>query len=120
MPRYVDGFLLPLPKKNLKTYAKIANHAGKIWREHGALEYRECVLEDTKTLPMLTFPALIKAKKGETVIFAWIVYKSRAHRDRVNKKVMADPRITQFFDPKNPPFDCARMGYGGFEVIVAR
>jgi uncharacterized protein YbaA (DUF1428 family) len=120
MPRYVDGFLLPLPTRNLKTYRRIAGNAGKIWRQHGALEYRECVLEDPKTAPMLTFPAVAKVKKGETVILAWIVYKSRAHRDRVNKLVMADPRLTRFFDPKKPPFDCKRMAYGGFTVLVQR
>ena len=123
MARYVDGFVIPLPKKNIGAYRKIANNAGKIWREHGALEYRECVIEDADPagpMSMITFPKLAKAKKGEAVVFAWIVYKSRAHRDRVNKKVMADPRMMQGFDPKNPPFDCRRMTYGGFDVLVDR
>jgi uncharacterized protein YbaA (DUF1428 family) len=123
MPRYVDGFVLPIPKKNLKAYKKIATNAAKIWREHGALEYRECVIEDsdpTGPMKMVTFPALAKVKKNETVVFAWIVYKSRAHRDRVNKKVMADPRICKGMDPANPPFDCKRMTYGGFTVLVGR
>src|SRR5687768_2368878 len=105
MPRYVDGFVIPMPKKNLAAYKKIATNAGKIWREHGALEYRECVIEDPEPMgpaAVITFPTLAKAKKGEVVVFAWIVYRSRAHRDRVNKLVMADPRIHKGMDPKNP------------------
>lgn len=120
MPRYVDGFVIPMPKKNLPLYKKIANNAGRLWRQHGALEYRECVIEDLNPMGLVAFPALAKAKKNETVVFAWIVYKSKAHRDRVNKKVMSDPRIHEFMDPKYPPFDCKRMAYGGFTVLVDR
>lgn len=123
MARYVDGFVMPIAKKNLAAYKKIARNAAKIWREHGALEYRECVIEDADPvgpMKMVSFPALAKAKKNEAVVFAWIVYKSRAHRDRVNKRVMNDPRICQGMDPANPPFDCSRMAYGGFTVLVDR
>lgn len=123
MARYVDGFVIPIARKNIGAYKKIANNAGKIWREHGALEYFECVIEDAEPMGptgMVTFPKLAKVKKGEVVVFAWIVYKSRAHRDRVNKLVMADPRIHKGMDPKNPPFDCRRMAYGGFTVVVER
>ncbi|MBA3698129.1 MAG: DUF1428 domain-containing protein [Planctomycetes bacterium] len=120
MARYVDGFVIPMPKKNLALYKKIATNAGKIWREHGALEYRECVLEDPNPMGLPGFPGLAKTKKNETVVFSWIVYKSRAHRDRVNKKVMADPRIQKGMDPANPPFDCKQMAYSGFTVLVDR
>ena len=115
---YIDGFLLPLPKKNIQTYRRLAEQAAKLWREHGALEYRECIGDDLTGCGMVPFPQAAGAKKGETVVFAWIVYKSRAHRDRVNKKVMADPRMHALM-PKKPPFDCARMCYGGFDVPVA-
>jgi uncharacterized protein YbaA (DUF1428 family) len=115
---YVDGYVLPVPKKNLKAYRRLAQQAGEIWREHGALEYRECVGDDLKTKMGVPFPKSAKAKSGETVIFAYIVFKSRAHRDRVNAKVMKDPRITGMCDPKNMPFDCKRMVYGGFRVLV--
>jgi uncharacterized protein YbaA (DUF1428 family) len=116
--RYVDGFVLPLPTKNLKTYIGISRKAGRIWREHGAQEYRECVGEDLKVKMGLPFPRLAKTKPGETVVFSWIVYKSRAHRDQVNKKVMADPRMAKMMDSKKMPFEVKRMAYGGFEVIV--
>jgi len=115
---YVDGFVLPVPKKNLKAYAKMAGLAGKIWKEHGALEYRECVGEDLNQKMGLPFPKYCKLKSGETVVFAWIVYKSRAHRDRVNAKVMKDPRLTESMQGKKMPFDMKRMAYGGFEVLV--
>ncbi len=120
MARYVDGFLLPLPKKNLDAYQRMSAKAGKVWREHGALEYRECVGDDleVKKGMALAFPATVKRKPGETVVFSWIVYKSRAHRDRVNKKVMKDPRLEKMMDPKAMPFDPKRMAYGGFSVIV--
>jgi uncharacterized protein YbaA (DUF1428 family) len=118
MARYVDGFVLPVPKKNLEAYRGIAQKAGKVWREHGALEYRECVGEDLKIKGMTGFPSRIKTKPNETVVFSWIVYKSRAHRDRVNAKVMKDPRLTKMMDPKTMPFDMKRMLYGGFKVIV--
>ena len=115
---YVDGFVLPVPKKNLKAYRRLAQQAGKIWREHGALEYKECAGDDLNTKMGVPFPKSAKAKSGETVIFAYIVFKSRAHRDRVNAKVMKDPRITGMCDPKNMPFDVKRMVYGGFRVLV--
>ena len=118
MAKYVDGFVLPVPKKNLKEYKRIATAAGKVWREHGALEYRECVGEDLNMKFGLPFPKLTKSKKNETVFFSWIVYKSRAHRDAVNKKVMKDPRMEKICDPKKMPFDCKRMAMGGFEVFV--
>lgn len=116
---YVDGFVLPVPKKNLKAYFQMAKKAGKIWREHGALEYRECVGDDLKVKMGLPFPRLAKLKPGETVVFSWIVYKSRAHRDRVNAKVMKDPRMSGICDEKSMPFDVKRMAYGGFKVVVA-
>ena len=119
MPQYVDGFVLPVPKKNLDAYRKIAQLAGKIWREHGALDYRECVADDMDVKVGVPFTRGIKVKAGETVVFAWIVYKSRAHRDRVNAKVMKDPRLTEGMDMKKMPFDCNRMIYGGFKVLVA-
>lgn len=117
--RYVDGFVLPVPKKNIRNYRKMAEKAGKIWREHGALEYYECLGDDLKVKMGQPFPRFTKAKAGETVFFSWIVYKSRAHRDAVNAKVMKDPRITDLCgDPKMAPFDCKRMAYGGFKVLV--
>ncbi len=116
--RYVDGYVLPVPKKNLRAYRRLAKNAGKIWREHGALEYRECVGDDLKIKFGVPFPRLVKAKPGETLVFAWIVFKSRTHRDRVNVKVMKDPRIQSMCDPKDMPFDCKRMVYGGFKVLV--
>lgn len=115
---YVDGFVLAVPKKNLKTYFQMAKKAAKIWREHGALEYRECVGDDLKVKGGLPFPRLAKTKAGETVVFSWIVYKSRVHRDRVNAKVMKDPRISGMCDEKSMPFDVKRMAYGGFKVMV--
>ena len=118
MPNYVDGFVLPVPKKNIAAYRRMSKQASKIWREHGALEYRECVGDDLAVKFGLPFPKIIKTKPGETVVFAYIVYKSRAHRDKVNAKVMSDPRITGMGDPKDMPFDCARMLYGGFKTIV--
>ncbi len=118
MARYVDGFLLPLPKKNMETYRRMSAKAGKVWREHGALEYRECVGDDLKVKMGMAFPRSAKVKPGETVVFSWIVYKSRAHRDRVNKKVMKDPRLASMMAGKSMPFDVKRMAYGGFSVIV--
>jgi uncharacterized protein YbaA (DUF1428 family) len=120
--QYVDGYVLPVPKKKLPAYRRMAKQAAKIWREHGALEVRECVGEDLavkKMAPFPPFPRALKLKRGETVVFSWIVFKSRAHRDRVNAKVMQDPRIAKACDPKDMPFDFKRMLYGGFEVIVA-
>lgn len=115
---YVDGYVLPVPKKNLQTYRRIAQKAGRIWREHGALEYRECVGEDLNNKWGIPFPKNAKAKPGETVVFSWIVFKSRAHRDKVNAKVMKDPRLSAAMDAASMPFDCKRMAYGGFKVIV--
>ena len=118
---YVDGYVLPLPKKNLKAYRSMARKAAKIWREHGALEVRECVGEDLAVknfAPVPPFPRVLKTKPGETVVFSWITFKSRAHRDRVNAKVISDPRLSGF-DPKKMPLDMKRMIYGGFDVIVA-
>jgi uncharacterized protein YbaA (DUF1428 family) len=114
---YVDGFVLALPRKNLAAYRRIARAAGKVWREHGALEYRECVGDALDNKYGVPFPKLAKVKRGETVVFSWIVYASRADRNRVNAKVMKDPRITASM--KNAmPFDIKRMAYGGFKVIV--
>jgi uncharacterized protein YbaA (DUF1428 family) len=118
MPGYVDGFVLPVPKKNLAAYRRIAQKAGRIWREHGALEYRECVGDDLNVKMGVPFPRLLKLKRGETVVFSWIVFKSRAHRDRVNAKVMKDPRLAPMVDPKAMPFDFKRMVYGGFKIMV--
>jgi uncharacterized protein YbaA (DUF1428 family) len=116
--KYVDGFVLPVPKKNIDTYRRIARKAARIFREHGALEYRECVGDDLNIKWALPFPKGIKTKAGETIVFSWIVYKSRAHRDRVNAAVMRDPRMAQFGKPENMPFDCKRMMYGGFKTLV--
>ena len=116
--RYVDGFVLPVPKKNLPSYARMARKAGKIWREHGALDYKECSGDDVDVKIGVPFPRMIKLKPGETVVFSFIVYKSRAHRDRVNAKVMNDPRIKDMCDPEGMPFDVKRMMYGGFKVLV--
>ena len=115
---YVDGFIVAVPKKNLQTYVRMAKKAGKVWREHGALEYREWVADDVKVGKRTSFPRSVKLKPDETVVFSWITYKSRAHRDRVNKKVMADPRLKSMMDPKATPFDAKRMIYGGFKVLV--
>lgn len=115
---YVDGFVLPVQKKNIAAYIRIARKASKLFREHGALEYKECVGDDLAAKFALPFPKGIKIKPGETVVFSYIVYKSRAHRDKVNAKIMKDPRIHAMCDPKNMPFDCARMLYGGFKTIV--
>jgi uncharacterized protein YbaA (DUF1428 family) len=115
---YVDGFVLPVPKRNLDAYRRMARKAGKIWREHGALEYRECVAEDVQMGEVTSFPRSVQVKRGETVIFSWIVFRSRAHRDRVNASVMKDPRLADMMDPKAMPFDSKRMIYGGFDVVV--
>jgi uncharacterized protein YbaA (DUF1428 family) len=115
---YVDGFLLPLPKRNIDAYRRMARKAGKIWREHGALEYRECVADDVKMGKVTSFPQSVKLKRDETVVFSWIVFRSRAHRDRVNAQVMKDPRLADMMDPKAMPFDSKRMIWGGFKVVV--
>jgi uncharacterized protein YbaA (DUF1428 family) len=118
MAHYVDGFVLPVPKKKMAVYRRMAQKASKIWRKHGALEYCECVGDDLAVKFGLPFPKGIKSKPGETIVFAYIVYKSRAHRDQVNSRVMKDPQLGQGCDPKDMPFDCARMLYGGFKSIV--
>jgi uncharacterized protein YbaA (DUF1428 family) len=118
MNRYVDGFVLPVPKKKLATYRSMARKAAKIWRDHGALEFRECVADDVKPGKRTSFPQSVRLKRGETVFFSYIVFKSRAHRDRVNARVMKDPRITGMGDVKDMPFDANRMIYGGFKVLV--
>ncbi len=120
MSKYTDGFVLPVPKRKLKRYFKIAKQAGKIWREHGALEYMECLGDDlTSAAAFATpFPKGIRTKAGETVVFSFIVFKSKAHRNKVNAAVMKDPRIAAMCDPKDMPFDCKRMLYGGFKVMV--
>jgi uncharacterized protein YbaA (DUF1428 family) len=115
--RYVDGFLLAVPKRKLQMYRRIAQRAGRVWRDHGALEYRECAGDDLKVKFGMSFARTAKLKAGETAVFSWIVYKSRAHRDRVNAKVMKDPRMQKLM--KDPmPFDIKRMSYGGFNVLV--
>src|SRR5688572_14908641 len=101
---YVDGYVLPVPRKNLQAYWRIAQKAGRVWREHGALEFRECVGDDLNAKMGVPFPRRIKLKRGETIMFSWIVFKSRAHRDRVNAKVMKDPRLAKMMDPKSMPF----------------
>ena len=118
MARYVDGFVLPVPKRKLSTYRRMSNRAGKIWREYGALEYRECAGDDLKVKMGRPFPKLARTRAGETVVFAWIVYRSRAQRDRVNARVMKDPRIAAMMNEKDMPFDVKRMAYGGFRAIV--
>jgi len=115
---YVDGFVLPVPKKKSDAYRRIARKAGKIWREHGALAYVECMADDVKPGKRTSFPQSVKLKAGEAVWFSWIVYKSRAHRDRVLKKVMSDRRLKPMMDPKAMPFDARRMFWGGFKVVV--
>jgi uncharacterized protein YbaA (DUF1428 family) len=115
---YVDGFVLPVPRKHLETYRRVARRAGRVWRDHGALEYRECVGDDLNVKKVVQFPKSVRARKGETVVLAWIVFKSRAHRDRVNARVMKDPRIAKMMEPKSMPFDHKRMVYGGFKVLV--
>ena len=115
---YFDGFIVPVPKKKLPAYRSMARKASKVWREHGALEYLECVADDVKVGKRTSFPRSVKLKPGETVVFSYIVYKSRAHRDRVNAKVMKDPRLADMMDPKSMPFDAKRMIFGGFKGLV--
>jgi len=115
---YVDGYVIPVPVKNLAAYRKMAANAGKIWRDHGALQYCECAGDDLNVKFGMPFPKQLKLKKGETAVFAWIMFKSKAHRDRVNAAVMKDPRINEGVDPKKMPFDMKRMCYGGFTTLV--
>jgi uncharacterized protein YbaA (DUF1428 family) len=116
---YVDGFIVPVPKKNLDDYRRLAKKAGKVWREYGALGFRECVADDVKVGKWTSFPQSVKLKPGEVVVFSWIVYKSRKDRDRVMAKVMKDPRLADMMDPAAMPFDGKRMIYGGFKTILA-
>jgi len=118
MARYVDGFVIPIPKTKVKAYAKLAKRAAKFWLKYGALEYYETVGDDLNIKGFVSFPKLAKIKKNETVIFSWIVYKSRAHRDRVNAKIMNDPVIKKMCDTDMKQFDMKRMSYGGFKVLV--
>jgi len=118
MAGYVDGFVIPVPKRKIAAYKRIARRAGKVWRDHGALEYVECIADDVKPGKLTSFPQAVKLKRDEVVWFSWILYKSRAHRDRVNAKVMKDPRLADMMDPKAMPFDGKRMFWGGFKVAV--
>ncbi|MBL9215623.1 MAG: DUF1428 domain-containing protein [Opitutaceae bacterium] len=118
MPKYVDGFVIPIARKKIPAYRRIAKLACKVWLDHGALQYRECVGDDLKVKCGLPFSKIQKLKPGETVVFAWIEYRSRAHRDRVNAAVMKDPRMQAMMGPDGCPFDVDRMQYGGFKVIV--
>lgn len=116
---YIDAFVIPVPRKKIAVYRKMAQLGCKVWMEHGALDYKECVSEDLKAPHVTPFPQGIRSKAGEAVIFSWILYKSRAHRDTVNAKVMKDPRLTSMMGGMDMPFDMKRMLYGGFEVIVS-
>ena len=116
--KYVDGFVVPVPKKKLDDYRRLSRKCGKIWKEHGALSYVECVGEDVKPGKLTSFPQSVMLKRTETVVFSWIVYKSRAHRDRVMAKVMEDARMSKMMDPKGMPFDGKRLIWGGFKTIV--
>jgi len=118
MSVYVDGFVVPVPKRKLEAYRRLAKRAGKVWKEYGALEYRECIADDVKWGKRTSFPRSVKQKPGETVMFSYIVYKSRAQRDRINKKVMKDPRLADMMDLKTLPFDAKRMIYGGFKLLL--
>lgn len=118
MPQYVDGFVVPVPKRKVAAYRRMSRLAGKVWREHGALDYVECMADDVKPGKWTSFPQSVKLKKGEVVWFSWIMYRSRRDRDRINAKVMKDPRLASMMDPKNMPFDGKRMFWGGFKVMV--
>lgn len=116
---YVDGYVLPVPKDKIDAYRQLAARAGAIWREHGALEYREWIAEDVKPGKQTSFPQSVQLKDGETVVFSWILFESRDHRDEVNAKAMSDPRLADMMDPAQMPFDGKRMFWGGFEPLVA-
>ena len=118
MPRYVDGFVIPVPKGKIDAYREMAELSAKVWIEHGALEYRECVADDVKPGKVTSFPQAVQLKDDEVVFFSWIVYASREERDRVNEKVMSDPRLAHLMDPARMPFDGKRMFYGGFRTLV--
>jgi uncharacterized protein YbaA (DUF1428 family) len=115
---YVDGFLLVIPQKKVQEYRRMSAKAGKVWRDHGALDYKECVGDDLNVKFGLSFPRRLKLKRGETAVFSWITYKSRSARDRINAKVMKDPRLAKMMDSKAMPFDMKRMSYGGFKILV--
>jgi uncharacterized protein YbaA (DUF1428 family) len=119
MSRYVDGFVVPVPKNNLEAYRKLSELSGKVWKEYGALEFIECIADDVKAGKVTSFPQSVQLKPDETVVFSYIVYESREQRDRINKKVMEDPRIKDTMDPKKLPFDGQRMFFGGFEEFVS-
>ena len=118
MSHYVDGFVVPVPKAKIGEYREMATKAGKIWREHGALQFWECVGDDVKPGKVTSFPQAVQLKDDETVVFSFIAFESRAQRDAVNEKVMSDPRLKDMMDPKSMPFDGMRMFWGGFETIV--
>ena len=118
MPAYVDGFVIPIPKRNLTRYRRIARKAGEIWMEYGAVEYRECVADDLAAKGVTSFRKLLKLKPGETALFSWITYRSKADRNRVNARIMKDPRILKMMSEDDNPFDNRRMAYGGFKAIV--
>lgn len=120
MSKYVDGFAIPIPEANLERYREMAGIAGAVWREHGALDYWECVGDDFSVEGPVPFPAAVGAKEGETVVFSWIVYASREERDRVNAAVMSDPRMAELMEGGPQPFECGRMVYGGFRAFVHR
>ena len=120
MAQYVDGFVLPIPKKNIAAYRRMAKLGAKVWMEHGALEYRECIADDVKPGKLTSFPQSVKLKSSEVVWMSWIVYRSRKDRDRINAKVMKDPRLAKLMDPRNMPFDGKRRIFGGFKVAVSR
>ncbi|MGB8401977.1 DUF1428 domain-containing protein [Bradyrhizobium sp.] len=115
---YVDGFIVAVPKNKLAAYSRMSKKAGRVWREHGALDYREWVADDVKVGKLTSFPRSVKLKPGETVVFSWITYKSRAQRDRINARVMADARLKSMMEPKSLPFDATRVIFGGFESLV--
>lgn len=117
---YVDGFVLPIPEKNTAAYVRLARLACRVWMDHGALAYHECIADDVKPGKVTSFPQSVKLKKGEVVWFSWIVYRSRRHRDAVLKKVMADKRLAAMMDPKKMPFDAKRMFWGGFTAMVSK
>jgi uncharacterized protein YbaA (DUF1428 family) len=119
MSRYVDGYVVPVPKNKLQAYRKMAEESGKVWKEYGALEFIECLADDVKPGKVTSFPQSVQLKPDETVVFSYIVYRSREDRDRINKQVMDDPRMKDNMDPKNMPFDGQRMFWGGFEEIVS-
>jgi uncharacterized protein YbaA (DUF1428 family) len=118
MTRYVDGFVVPVRTKNLPAYRRMAQLAGKVWREYGAVEYVECVADDVKPGKLTSFPQSVKLKPGEIVVFSWIIYKSRKQRDSIMAKVMKDPRLAKMMNPKTLPFDGKRMFWGGFKTLV--